>query len=386
MIQSSKLIDLAKSTIVFSVLDILNVNYSVIDPDGRYIAQNKSMKKAISKGLINAERIDKPSWEHCKKIMKDKKKEIKEEKFKDKYYLSLKQPLIDNGKCIGILIISFDITKQKQAEIAKQEFIMNMSHDLRTPLAGIIGIANIQADQGTGEQDQQHGRWILEASRQLLELLNAVLEIIATERIEDSVKEDRIDLSLLVKEIHDLIQPAIIAKNLKSEWILDSNLPTIISDQLKLKRVLLNLLSNAIKFTRKGKIGLEVNLLEIKNKQAKIEMYISDTGIGIAKDELDKIFDRFYRTHPSYQAEYKGYGIGLFLVKKAMELLGGQISVSSEEGKGSCFTLEFNFPLAEENKEQASPAISQQTISQTETDKKTGSVLVAEDNDLVLLR
>lgn len=180
-----------------------------------------------------------------------------------------------------------------------------------------------------------------------MELLNAVLEVISTEHKEDLLTEDRIDLSFLTKELYDLMQPAVIAKNLKFEWILDSNLPFIIGDRIKLKRILLNLLSNAIKFTNEAKISLEINLLAIKNSQAKIEMYISDTGIGIAKDELDKIFDRFYRAHPSYQAVYSGYGIGLFLVKKAVELLNGIIKVTSQEEKGSCFTLVFNFPLAE---------------------------------------
>jgi two-component system, OmpR family, aerobic respiration control sensor histidine kinase ArcB len=263
-------------------------------------------------------------------------------------FLSRKIPLYHphTKEVIGIIGTSLDITGSKQAELAKQQFIMNMAHDLRTPLSGVIGISGILADQGASEQDQQYGRWILDASRQLLELLNAVLEVIATEEIDDLIREDRIDLSLLVKELQDLIQPVLIAKHLKFEWVLDSHLPSIISDQFKLKRILLNLLSNSIKFTKKGKISLEIKLLAIKDKQATIEMCISDTGIGIAKDEHDKIFDRFYRAHPSYEAQYKGYGIGLFLVKKLVGLLGGKINVLSEGGKGSCFTVTFTFPLA----------------------------------------
>ncbi|WP_339050249.1 ATP-binding protein [Rickettsiella endosymbiont of Xylota segnis] len=301
-------------------------------------------------------------------------------------FLSRKIPLYDpnNKKVIGIIGISLDITASKQAELAKQQFIMNMAHDLRTPLAGIIGIADIQANQGTSPQDKEYGLWILNASRQLLDLLNAVLKIIATEQIEDSIAEETVDLPVLMEELKDLIQPSIIAKKLKFECISDSSLPSIISDNILIKRILLNLLSNAIKFTNKGKISLEVNLLDIKDKRAKIEIQVKDTGIGIANDELDKIFDRFYRGHPSYQAEYKGYGIGLFLVKKALELLGGEIKVFSKEGKGSCFILIFNFPLAEENIKQTSPAISQQSTPQPKADKRMGSVLVAEDNSLVL--
>ena len=369
MIQSSKLIDLAKSTIISSVLDIINVNYSVIDPDGHYIAQNKSMKNAISKGLINAERIDKPSWEHCKKIMKDKQKEIKEEKFKDKYYLSLKQSLIDNGKCIGILIISFDITKQKQAEIAKQEFIMNMSHDLRTPLAGIIGISSMQARDGTVAQDRQYGQWIQGASEQLLELINSVIEVTAAEHQIESIKNESIHFQQFAGELQALMQAAVVAKGLEFQIILDKRLPIVLSDQIKLKRLLLNLLSNAVKFTKEGKISLEIDLLSIEEDRAKIEIRVTDTGIGIAEDKINKIFDRFYRAHPSYQALYTGYGLGLYLVKQTLELLDGEIKISSEEGKGSCFTLEFNFPLAEENIEQTWPITSQQPIFRAEANK-----------------
>ena len=301
-------------------------------------------------------------------------------------FFSRKSPLYDpkTKQVIGIIGSSLDITASKQAELAKQQFIMNMAHDLRTPLAGIIGIAGMDAEQGTSAQDKKHGRWILDASRQLLELLNAVLEVIATEHMEDSIREDRIDLSLLVKELQNLIQPAIFAKNLKFEWVLDSNLPFIISDKVKLKRILLNLLSNAIKFTNHGKISLGVNLLDIKNKQAKIEMYVSDTGIGIAMDELDQIFDRFYRAHPSYKAEYAGYGIGLFLVKKATKLLGGKIKVTSEEGKGSCFILEFIFPIFHGTIDKMSPSEIEHPMASLGLEKFHGVVLVAEDNALVL--
>lgn len=300
-------------------------------------------------------------------------------------FLSRKIPLYEphTKKVIGIIGISLDITATKQAEIAKQQFIMNMAHDLRTPLAGIIGIAGIQAEEGTHDQDKQHGRWISEASNQLLELLNAVLKVIATDQIGDTLKKEPIDLFRLIKELQALIQPAVSAKKLKFECITDATLPSIMGDSIKLKRILLNLLSNAIKFTKKGKISLEVNLLAINAKQATLALRVSDTGIGIAEDKWDKIFDRFYRAHPSYQSVYPGYGIGLFLVKKAVEQLDGSINVSSEEGKGSCFRLEFNFPLAEECTKEAVGKLIDQTSDVNKVKKIKETILVVEDNALV---
>lgn len=300
-------------------------------------------------------------------------------------FLSRKIPLYEPNtkKVIGIIGISLDITASKQAELAKQQFIMNMAHDLRTPLAGIIGLANIQADQGTNAQERQYGLWILTAGEQLLELLNAVLKVIDTEQMTDSIKAEPIHLTQLAKELQALMQPSIEAKKLVFELKLDTHLPTVISDQIKLKRLLLNLLSNAVKFTKEGKVSLEMDLLSIEENQAKIEIRVTDTGIGIEKDKINKIFERFYRAHPSYEAEYMGYGVGLYLVKKTIELLDGEIKVFSEERKGSCFTLEFIFPLAKVNVEPTvCPTLRPSLKSHFEIDKQ--SVLVAEDNTLVL--
>ncbi|WP_339049808.1 ATP-binding protein [Rickettsiella endosymbiont of Xylota segnis] len=302
-------------------------------------------------------------------------------------YLSIKTPIKNELGCAdGLIGISIDITARKQSEIAKQEFLMNMAHDLRTPLSGIIGLSYIQSKEGTNAVDRQHGQWIEGAGEQLLELLNSVLEVIAAEYQIESIAKDTIHFQQFSEELQALMLPAVATKELDFQVKLDAHLPFIITDRIKLKRLVLNLLANAIKFTKKGKVSLEIKLLSVKKNKAKVEILVTDTGIGIAEDKLDKIFDRFYRAHPSYQAEYTGYGIGLYLVKKTLELLGGKIKVSSEEGKGSYFALEFTFPLAEENLEQTACSTSQPQAdsfkSHSELDKH--AVLVAEDNTLVL--
>ncbi len=202
----------------------------------------------------------------------------------------------------------------------------------------------------------------------------------AAEHPLDRIKKEKIDLVKLAEELESLMQPTIQSKKLSLQLKFDPYLPIIISDRIKLKTILLNLLSNAIKFTKKGSINLEINLLSLNSEHAKIEIRVTDTGIGIPKDKINKIFDRFYRTHPSYKAEYTGYGIGLFLVKQAVELLRGEIKVSSDEEKGSCFTLEFDFSFAEKARKQTSSSLSQQSLLHLETNKRTDSVLVVEDN------
>ncbi len=170
---------------------------------------------------------------------------------------------------------------------------MNMSHDLRTPLAGIIGLSEEQADDATSAQEQQYGEWIQGAGEQLLELLNSVIEVAAAEHQIESLKKEHINLQQFTQELHALMQPAAVAKGLELQLKLDKHLPIVITDRIKLKRIILNLLSNAVKFTKQGKISLEINVLMLKNDEAKIEIVIADTGIGIAKNKINKIFDQF---------------------------------------------------------------------------------------------
>ena len=376
-------LNLAKSNTLTNIFDLIGFNYSVIDLQGNYIIQNNTAISNISGGNLNAELIDPITWNDCKKVMEKKARSIKEENFKERCYLSIKQPLLDsdNSSCIGILIISHDITKQKQAHIAKQAFLQNMAHDIRTPLSGIIGLAQLQ-EMGLGslEESKEYGQMIYGAGNQLLELLNAVIELIDTEHMKDPVKAEPLDLSGLARELCVLMEPSMRTKGLTFKLELGQNLPLIISDRIKLKRILLNILSNSVKFTQKGEISFSIKLLGVENNQASVAMVIFDTGVGIAKENLDKIYDCFYRAHPSYLAEYSGYGMGLYLVKETVALLGGEIKVSSEEGKGTCFTLHFNFSIAHTNLDETEPLLSPVSGVQS----KTAPVLIAEDNPIVL--
>ncbi|TLY46967.1 MAG: response regulator [Gammaproteobacteria bacterium] len=216
-----------------------------------------------------------------------------------------------------------------------------MGHDLRTPLTGILGIAEIQGRLGTGAQDKEYGQWIYQAGKQLL----FVLDICALECPADSIKKEKIDLVLFANEIRELMQPAISNKGLSFQVKLDT-LPFILSDSIKLKRVLVNLLSNSIKFTDEGEITLSIKFIRQNKDRAQLEIQVTDTGMGIPEDQLDSIFERFYQIDPSYQARHQGNGLGLYLVKESLNALGGIINVESEEGKGSCFTITLNVPLA----------------------------------------
>ena len=389
-----------KSKVLETILNILDCHVYWKNKQGHYLWCNKKFANVL--GLKNEnEIIGKTDYDlftsslakeivtHDKNILNNGVEYQTEETAIDSQnrkaiYLSIKKPIKDElGNTNGLIGVSIDITARKQAEIAKQEFLMNMAHDLRTPLSGIIGLSNLRSKEGASVKDRLYSKWIEDAGDQLLDLLNAVISVTAAEHETESIAKDIVDLHQFAKELQALIQPAVTSKRLSFELKVANHLPRVLADRLQLKRSVLNLLSNAVKFTKQGKISLQINPLSIKKNKIKIEIFITDTGIGIPEDKLDKIFDRFYRAHPSYRAEYKGNGIGLFLVKKAVELLDGEIKVSSEEGKGSCFTVIFTFPMTAEKLE-ILPTIPKQAPSKLDAAKHAQSILVAEDNTLAL--
>ncbi|WP_218814128.1 sensor histidine kinase [Rickettsiella endosymbiont of Dermanyssus gallinae] len=319
------------------MLDTFGVNYSAFDIKGNSIIQNKSMQSTISKGEVIAEKIDQSAWENCKKIMKSLKEEITEEEFEDKYYLSMKQPIMENNQCVGIVIISFDITEKKQAEQAKSAFVMNMAHDIRTPFSAIVGLAQCQAMYGlkTPEEVKDNGTIIYQSGNQLLEILDSVIIALEKNNIDD-IKKDKIALYEFAQEMEELIKPSISINGLEFELQVDKNIGEIVSDNIRLKQILANLLSNAVKFTPKGKV-----ILSFERTTGKLKIEVSDTGIGIDKSNHDRIFEQYEKIKPSYKSsEFTGVGMGLYLVKQLVEKLNGKISLTSSLGNGSTFQVE----------------------------------------------
>lgn len=306
-----------------------------------------------------------------------------------------------DGTCYGVTGVAIDVSNEKQVEEtlrkakedselarrAKEEFIINMSHDLRTPLAGIIGLSHIQAKFGKNKREREYGQMIEGAGNQLLDLLNQVLKVASVEHeTDENLTFSQVNLQELVRELQVLMLPAIKDRGLELYLLIDNALPTVIeTDRIKLKRILLNLLANAIKFTVKGSISLEINLLSIQKQSVQLEIHIRDTGIGIALEKQNKILDRFYRVTSCDNETYKGFGIGLYLVKKFVDLLEGEIRISSKEREGSCFTLHFNFPIIENfSTEKIAISQSQSAIVSSKLSKSDRSILIVEDNTLVL--
>ncbi len=265
-----------------------------------------------------------------------------------------KLPIVDeHRKVLGIVGYFTDITalKKKERELrqakrqaeaanqAKSAFIANMSHDLRTPLTGLLGMAEILQQEIDTEQGKAAATDLMKAAGTLLNLFNQIIEFSRCESGDLPVHETRFNLSELIQNIVDLLKPSAQKKSLMLNFHNDADLPShMIGDAARIQRILLNLLTNAIKFTHQGSIDLRVRHKPYKHRRIIVEFEIQDTGIGIPESQQAFIFTRFTRLHPSYRGQYSGFGLGLALVKQFISELEGEIHVDSQEGRGSTFT------------------------------------------------
>lgn len=286
-------------------------------------------------------------------------------------FLTQKSPLKGKfDKTIGVLGVSIDITELKNtqkklqksklladaANQAKTEFLANMSHDIRTPLTGIIGLSQLLQQRLTILENKDDLRLMYKASKQLLSLLSNVLDVASLENVNEAqLKIESFSLQALAVSLQNLLLPSVKTKGLTLQINLDvSTKGNIASDQNKLERILLNLATNAIKFTEQGKVVVTIKELVLLPQQSDgvyIEFTISDTGIGIPTNKLTSVFDPFFRITPSFEkTDQTGYGVGLYIVKKFINLLGGEIQVKSEVGVGTSFTFTLFMNLAKKNK------------------------------------
>lgn len=275
-------------------------------------------------------------------------------------FLTSKEPLRDKYQnVIGIIGVSLDITELKNlqtelreakeaaevANLAKIEFIANMSHDVRTPLTGVVGMAKVLEENLADPQQRQYAHWLKESGDKLLKMLNQILDSISADNANNAEKvEEAFKLHDIIQELIELEFPSIIMKNIEFHTEIDANIPPVLlGDQKKIHHILLNLIGNAIKFTKVGYVKIIVRLLQQTSDSALIQFEVVDTGIGISFEAQSKIFDRFFHVTPTYTGTYEGRGLGLHIAKTYVESLGGEIMVDSELDVGTTFS--FHLPI-----------------------------------------
>lgn len=227
----------------------------------------------------------------------------------------------------------------EKANTAKSQFLANMSHEIRTPMNAIIGFSEVLEEEPLTEQQQEYIKLILNSGRHLLELINDILDFSKIEAGQLDTESIDCDVRALLANIESLLNPAAVVKKLNLLVECSDDVPaSIVTDPARLRQCLLNLVSNAIKFTEQGSVKISAHHISRENKSF-VEFGVSDTGIGIPKDKLGSIFEAFTQADGSTTRKYGGTGLGLTITRQLACLMGGDIIVESELGKGSTFKL-----------------------------------------------
>ncbi|MCW7541449.1 PAS domain S-box protein [Aquabacterium sp. A7-Y] len=260
----------------------------------------------------------------------------------------------EDGRLRGYLAVAHDITERKlqesslrhairkaeQASVAKSHFLANMSHEIRTPMNAVIGLTYLLEQTRLDNEQQGIVRKVKVASKSLLSVINDVLDLSKIESGEFAIDLNPFDLHQVLSELQEMMEVPAREKEISLLFEYAPHLPRqVVGDAARLAQVLTNLLSNAIKFTEQGKVRLIVTYALDESGTAIFKFSVEDTGIGIAPDVQAKLFTPFTQADASTTRRFGGTGLGLSIVKRIVELLQGEVSLRSQLGLGSVFTV-----------------------------------------------
>ena len=319
-----------------SIISSINEGLCVIDKDGVISISNESFRKTVQNDSVKG----KLYWEVLRKTRFDeliKKVRSEQSSIVDEIELNSRIFLCSATFCSNkedIVVTLHDITKIKNLEKTKKDFVTNVSHELRTPLTAIKGFVETLQDTNNDDENQHYLNIINRHTDRVIRIVNDLLLLSKLEGTPDSLEWEKVNLRDLIENILKIFEHSLKEKNLVLKFNADNNLPIIKADPFKLEQVFINLIDNAIKYTERGEV-----VISLSHNNETVVIEIEDTGICIPREHLSRIFERFYVVDSSRSRKLGGTGLGLSIVKHIVLLHNGKIDVKNIPGAGTSFIV-----------------------------------------------
>ncbi|MBS1773263.1 MAG: response regulator [Bacteroidetes bacterium] len=350
---------------------------------GEYLLTNKKLNQfsglADTRNLLTEQEVFKTQYHKLSEYRLQDKKVMETGEmvaFEDEvimngesaFYYIMKFPIFDDaGNVDAICGVSIDITELKKTQIAMHEareealqakeaqetFLANMSHEIRTPMNGVMGMSNLLLETRMTDAQKEYVQSIKESAENLLNIINDLLDFSKIKSGKFHIDADDFNIADTIRKAIYPLQVKAQEKNLVLNCYIDTNVPEIVTgDSLRLQQMIINLAGNAVKFTQHGSITVKLYPIEQSDNHIILGIDVSDTGIGIPADKLDKVFELYTQSDKDTSRVYGGTGLGLAIVKQLAELQNGNITVTSEPGKGSTFTIRIPYKTRQQTTHQ----------------------------------